>query len=186
MLYSTRIKLSRITNLSDARYAAAAGFDFISFCFDEQQERFISPAQAKEMMGWISGPQIVAEFANEPVANINEICAMLEIDMVQLSAQDYEMVKDALQPGCIITDGLPEQGGDLIEITSWPNPETLRQCCHNYRVIVDIPSDMSIAEIQQLITDCQPYAISLTAGDEERVGLRDFSSVNDLLEALSL
>lgn len=186
MLYTTRIKLSRITNLSDARYAAAAGFDFISFCFDEQQERFISPAQAKEMMGWITGPLVVAEFGTESAANINEICSLLGIEMVQLTAAHYEQIKAQLQPQCIITDGLPEQGADLIEITSWPNPETLQQCCANYRVIVDIPAHYSIHEVKELITTCHPYAISLTAGDEERVGLRDFSSVNDLLEALTV
>jgi phosphoribosylanthranilate isomerase len=63
-MYPAKIKLSNITNLSDARYAAAVGIDYIGFCFDTNDANYIPPVKAKEIFEWTSGTIVVAEFGS--------------------------------------------------------------------------------------------------------------------------
>jgi hypothetical protein len=41
-----------VNNLSDARYAAAVGIEYIGFCFDNSNPNYIAPIKAKEMIDW--------------------------------------------------------------------------------------------------------------------------------------
>ena len=75
MSFLTKVKFSNVNNLSDARYAAAVGIEYIGFCFDKSNPDYIAPIKAKEMIDWITGSNIVAEFGNQ---SIEEIKAKLE------------------------------------------------------------------------------------------------------------
>ncbi|MBK8442721.1 MAG: hypothetical protein IPL35_04580 [Sphingobacteriales bacterium] len=66
MLLRTTLFADQLTHLSDARYFAASGAEFLCFCFDEASPHCISTAQAKELTAWISGTQIVADGGNLP------------------------------------------------------------------------------------------------------------------------
>lgn len=78
------LKFSNITNLSDARYAAGVWAHYVGFCFNPESENYIEPSKAKEMLSWINGPIVVAEFGNQPVEWILEICEFLNTDYIQI------------------------------------------------------------------------------------------------------
>ncbi len=84
MNYPFKIKFSSITHLSDARYAAGAWADYIGFCFDPTSNKYIEPAKAKAIIEWLSGCNIVAEFGNQPIEWITEICRELKISIIQI------------------------------------------------------------------------------------------------------
>ncbi len=65
MNQNVKIKLGNVTNLSDARFAAAAGIDYMGFCFDPQSVSYIPPVKAKEIIDWTTGCFVVAEFGNQ-------------------------------------------------------------------------------------------------------------------------
>lgn len=55
------IYVNRITNLSDARYSAGMGVDFLGFVIDPASPDYVSPELFRDLVGWISGPSRVLE-----------------------------------------------------------------------------------------------------------------------------
>ena len=87
MNFLTKVKLGNITNLSDARYAAASGIDYLGFCFDTTNQNYIAPIKAKEIIDWITGCEIVAEFGNQTIEEIQTISELLNTDIIELNNQ---------------------------------------------------------------------------------------------------
>lgn len=60
------VYVSRITNLSDARYCAGMGADLLGFVVDPADPDYVSPESYQQMVGWISGPERVVELGAAP------------------------------------------------------------------------------------------------------------------------
>lgn len=88
MEYPFILKFSSISNLTDARYAAGAWADFIGFCFNPSSENYIEPKNAKEIISWINGPVVVAEFGQQPMEWISDFVKALDIKVIELPS-DY-------------------------------------------------------------------------------------------------
>lgn len=88
MNYPFILKFSSISNLTDARYAAGAWADFIGFCFDPSSDHYIEPKSAKDIISWINGPVVVAEFGNQPIEWIKDFVEALDIKVIELPS-DY-------------------------------------------------------------------------------------------------
>lgn len=185
MSFLTKIKLSRITNLSDARYAAAAGIDYLSFCFDSGNERFISPAQAKQIMDWLAGITCVGEFVNEPVETINEVCSLIGLQVAQLkgnyTAEDIGRIKVPVIWETETSEGIPE-GVFAIQLSAEAGLQ--KQVVEKYKTILHFSSgDHNLIKSQ--IMEYRPFAVSFTGGDEDKPGIRDFSDLSEVLEELA-
>lgn len=79
-----QLKVCGITQLADARFAAGAMVDYLGFIFYSGSPRYITPAKAKEIIGWISGPQTVGVFVSQHADEINTTAAFTGVDMVQV------------------------------------------------------------------------------------------------------
>lgn len=58
------VYVSRITNLSDARYCAGMGADLLGFVIDPADPDYVSPESYQQLIGWISGPARVVELGS--------------------------------------------------------------------------------------------------------------------------
>lgn len=47
-------------------------------------------------------------------------------------------------------------------------------------------SNLPAHEIKNKIVEVKPYGINLVGGDEERPGVKDFDTLNDILELLTI
>lgn len=54
-----KIKANNVKHLSDARYFAAKGVEWLSFCFVEGDADYIAPNVAAAMFAWVEGVQVV-------------------------------------------------------------------------------------------------------------------------------
>ena len=61
MALKTLVKISNVTNLSDARYCAGMGVDMLGFSMDADSPDYIEPKKFAEIRGWVAGVQIVGE-----------------------------------------------------------------------------------------------------------------------------
>ena len=61
MSLKTIVKISNVTNLSDARYCAGMGVDMLGFSMDADSPNYIDPKKFGEIRGWVAGVQIVGE-----------------------------------------------------------------------------------------------------------------------------
>ncbi len=56
-----KLKISHLTNLQDARYSAAVGFDYVSFCMERGHAKKLAPELVWNIANWLEGPEIILE-----------------------------------------------------------------------------------------------------------------------------
>lgn len=60
------VYVSRITNLSDARYCAGMGVDLLGFVIDPADPDYVSPETYQQLIGWLAGPERVVDVGAAP------------------------------------------------------------------------------------------------------------------------
>src|SRR5215831_10500514 len=76
----TKIKVGQVTNLSEARYCAGMGVDFLSFPISS-----IDPKTYQEITGWVVGPKLGVEANSKNINTAQEYKAdFIEINVDQI------------------------------------------------------------------------------------------------------
>jgi hypothetical protein len=144
-----------ITHLSDARFAAAQGFDYMGLNLDSQSGG-ISLADAQEILGWCSGPLLVGDFGHSPKAAVEDGIQHLQLDAA-------------------IGTNIPAEFPVFTEREGqWISPEGLTFMVFSGKA----------DEFSTWIAENQPEGIILESLQEEKVGLRDFNDLIEILEVL--
>jgi len=200
---TVKIKLGNITNLSDARFAAAAGIEYMGFCFDTNNVNYIPPVKAKQIIDWTSGSFVVAEFGNQSIHEIMAITEMLNIDIVEINNHLLPTDLAGIDKPIIkkLDISLLNKETLTAEITSYSTnvdafhlfachennsipAEQLKEICAINKIIWGI--NTSSKTIKSIIETYQPYALNISGGDEEKTGVKDFDELNDILEVLGI
>jgi phosphoribosylanthranilate isomerase len=209
---TVKVKASGVNNLSDARYFSTF-VEWMGFDFRRKSAMALRIPVAQEIIGWLVGPQLVAEFANESAADINAVCNALAITCIQV---EEEVSLDELAP-IIETVILRITMNELIDVdrlqsilstqSTWANyflldftenkltwaaikqredltVQDLQQFCKDYPIIVQL--DFTPQNVSEIVTTLQPQAINLLGGSEEKVGLRAFDDIDPIVEVLEL
>ncbi|MES2689061.1 MAG: hypothetical protein V4658_01580 [Bacteroidota bacterium] len=203
MSFLTKIKLGNVTNLSDARYAAAVGINYIGFCFDPSGHNYIAPIKAKEMMDWITGSYIVAEFGHQSFSEINDISELLNVNVIELdnrllpdelpafgkpiikkidiSVFDFDQLKTEIESYKEVCDAFHLYNSGLpTHLTEMQ----LKELFANNQVIWGF--DVSDETIKEIINVYQPFALNISGGMEEKTGIKDFDELNELLDTITI
>jgi phosphoribosylanthranilate isomerase len=201
MSFLCKVKISNVTNLSDARYAAAVGIDYIGFCFDPASENYVAPIKAKEMIDWLSGSHIVGEFGNQSPEEIKDISELLNIDVIEvnnrilpdellhigkaiikkidLAEYNDEQLKNELQAYSSVCDAF-----HLFHSKSNQEPHTLANLASTFQIIYGFK--ITPTSVKSVIVTYKPFAINVSGGTEEKVGIKDFDELSDLLEVITI
>lgn len=168
------VKAGNITHLTDARFFASFEVDYIGFCFDPESASYISPQEALAIKGWISGPKIVAEFANQDAENIEGILTFLEPDVAELDESYPEETVNQLR----------EKGIRIARRLSWQN----RHMAHKddvYTLVKDFPAGESADGYMVLSEVDQPgyKAVHFSGTPESATGIKAYDDLADLLES---
>ncbi|MDZ4757518.1 MAG: hypothetical protein SGJ10_05190 [Bacteroidota bacterium] len=84
------LKFSNISNLTAARFAAAAMADWVGFCFDAESPNYINVLKAKEIAGWLTGPKYIGEFNDADFETIQGVCGILPLDAIQIPLSAFD------------------------------------------------------------------------------------------------
>ena len=203
MALKTKVKINRITNLTDARYCSGMYVDILGFCLEKGSPHFVSPTQFQEITGWISGIDYAAEFAEEDAYTIERTLAEypgitwiesgdLET-LVQLNSLGKKLIYrvkieelDTLLPK---TDLLREYEITL-HLTSINKSLTI----DNEFIINKLSSQLNLflgagitpEKANSLCELPGLFGFALDSGDEIKPGLRDFDQLAAILENLEL
>jgi phosphoribosylanthranilate isomerase len=88
MALQTRVKINSVTHLSDARYCAGMGVEWIGFCLDSTHPSYISPSQFLELSGWITGVQLIGEFFKQNCEEIKTTLQNYAVQWIQTDRAD--------------------------------------------------------------------------------------------------
>lgn len=206
------IKASQIANLTDARYFAAMGVNWMGFNFNASDSNFISPTAVHAIKEWVEGPLFVGEFGLQPADSIKEIALGLELDMVQLNMlTDLETIEAIGNipkiVEIVIEDTLTVEALEAILARLAPavdcfllsfeknkilwqgigqackiSKEELKRVFQRFKVILDI--DLSIDNVEEIMEELNPYGLNVSGGQEEQVGVKSFDDLDDIFDCL--
>src|SRR6478736_4379991 len=77
----TKVKVGQVTNLSEARYCAGMGVDFLSFPISS-----IDPKTYREITGWVAGPKFGVEVDSKSISFVEEY----EADFIAINIDQLE------------------------------------------------------------------------------------------------
>ena len=87
-----KYKLDNVTSLTAARWAAAEGFDYISFNFDKSNINYIQPMKVAEIRKWVTGIKCVGNFINTEPSIILDLYSLLNLDGIEIDLKIAEKI----------------------------------------------------------------------------------------------
>ncbi len=199
-----------IHHLTDARYFAAQEIQWLGFPLDSANENYLDLTRARIIAEWIQGPTNVGEFELADVAQIQVILDNLGFSAVQLGAFSTAADAAALSSSFTVFKALVAHTvGEVVDwhiqcanfrphVTAmvfdfarngikWSDLQqdlaaknALEQLCNQYPICLHLPNEpIYLPEILKLPL----YALDLSGGVEEQIGLKDFDALNDFFEA---
>jgi phosphoribosylanthranilate isomerase len=204
MALRTFVKINGITNLTDARYCSGMYVDLLGFTFEEGADRLVSVTTFKEISGWVSGVNFVAEFecaSSEDVQNNLANCGEIK----WLEHKKIETLLGFREKGlnliykCTLEE-LAELGQELLDelanseviihvsdlksSLSEEDEHKLKELGIKQKIILGI--GLNASNVERLVNDLNLFGISMTGGNEIKPGLMDFNELADILEVLEV
>jgi phosphoribosylanthranilate isomerase len=179
MSLRTFVKVSSISNLSDARYCAGMGVDLLGFCTIEGQDGYINPVRFQEIRGWVTGPKIVAEvYGLKNATQIESILEDYKPDYLEMGLQEWSVITTSPIP-VILSVEHAEQLRSLSVSPAYLIGDKSIDTKIPFLIRVNSPTD-----IELILQEPNINGIVLKGGAELKPGLKDTEMINDVLELL--
>lgn len=150
-----KIAVLSINNLTDARYFAAYGVDYLGFDLNPESEDFLGYDKIKEIVEWVEGPKTLGQLTD--VSGKKLFDEVLELDAVCDAKQIIEGEKEF--PIVNFEDGGFTQGAF---IDGFDGEE----------------------DIQFIIEQGLDLGLILRGGDETKVGVKSYDELDVIFEQL--
>jgi len=175
-----RIKViaADINNLSDARYFAAWGVDYMHFDLNRTTLEAI-----QEMVDWISGVQIIIEINESHLEQLDRIKAF---DNCHLATKSVELFKEINErypelKMAFICNSLQEKMS-AAHINIVENTELQLQEIKDESVYIS--QEFSGDVLQEMIDKGIQCGIVVKGSEEEKVGFKSFDDLDDIFEKI--
>jgi phosphoribosylanthranilate isomerase len=191
MALKIKVKVGRITNLSDARYCAGMGVDMLGFSISGPSS--ISFEKFKEINGWITGPQLVLEIHS--LEDLDKAVTTFFSNHLEVSTTLLPLIKKTPETSLIVRLNLNQWNpGDLhsfkemieyviVENYKEEQKETLQKISNEYSILIE-QRDVAF-NLDELIN--LPIAgIALNGSDELKPGLKEYNQLSEILEQLDV
>ena len=208
MSLQTIVKISNVTNLSDARYCAGMGVDMLGFSMDADSPDYVEPTRFGDIRGWIAGVQIVGETTATDPNIIEQLLDTYQPDVLQVDeaallpylatfsrpgAELQLILRVAIerltldQIDALFQTGITGADYVLLESQSPLHLDeelkaTLQRLSARYPVLLGM--GISVANVHTLLADLPVRGIALSGGHEEKPGNKEFGELMDILEAI--
>ncbi|MBC7923865.1 MAG: N-(5'-phosphoribosyl)anthranilate isomerase [Ferruginibacter sp.] len=198
----TVVKVSGITNLSDARYCAGMGVDLLGFSLDATSPDFVSELAFKEITAWVSGVDLVGELGNIPASEAANLLTRYPVNYLQTSCVNVLPSLAALDVPLILRADFAENDqsslravceasrsyatyllleSDHVVLTEF-ELSFLKRLATKYPILLGF--GFGPANIHLLLDLLPVRGIALRGSREIKPGLKDFDQLADVLEAI--
>jgi len=205
LMLTRTVKISNVTNLSDARYCAGMGVEMLGFSIDEDSPNYITPKKFEDICSWLAGVTLVAETAQSDPENIIKALSDYPVHAVQVEEPGLlnylhselnlplilRISVDTYEAGEInsilsryegdVTHFLLESDNDAELSEEWM--QVLGSLSEEYPILTGfgLDNEYSVSALTELFPQ---IGIALRGSEEIRPGYKDFGSMMDILEAL--
>lgn len=202
-MLNTTVKVSHITNLSDARYCAGMGVEMLGFSIEENSDSYVELKRFQEIRSWVAGVQIVAEVETLEGNELLEKLHQYQPDAIQVSRpallswlksetdktlilkieadQDTDTIEHIMaEHHKLVAYFLLESSTDAPFDGDWPH--FLGVLATQYPILLGFGLDPTV--VNQLTATMPQVGIALRGSDEIRPGYKEFGELMDLLELL--
>lgn len=192
----TKIKVSSINNLTDARYFAAWGADYLGFSCNEESELYCTPEKIREILDWIEGPECVLEFSGwQEKTEIERLIEQFECSCLHFESFAQNTARFNLpifqDVFCEKMDASDIKNIDFPVIRSEKKFMALNQddlfniqnIMTHHQCFIDI--EFQSSELEEMLSILPSYGIILRGGSEEKPGFKSFEQLDEIFEILS-
>jgi phosphoribosylanthranilate isomerase len=188
MALRMRVKVGGITNLSEARYCAGMGCDYLGF---RVGGKGLSPNEFREIAGWVPGPQLVVEVDHlENPEEVTGVLSELMPPLVQVEPDQIAIVSAGPRLVIRATDSLDDYTSRLVALRHRIEALILARS-------VGAAVAMRLAEVFVCLIHSPDYeppgwpahsalGLDLPGRTESAIGLVDNMKLSDLLESLEV
>lgn len=155
-MLTKRVIAANITNLTDARYFAARGVDYLMF-----EVKALSLDKILEIKEWIEGPEHILSF-----------------DLSSLSLLEEAIIK--IKPACV-TGIDPQVHHELKQYESHVEVITRED---EARIVIDEVTYKKVTTLKDLRALEEEAGVIVSGGDENEVGVKDFDVLDEILDHL--
>lgn len=202
MALKTFVKISNVTNLSDARYCAGMGVDLIGFNIDPTDENYIAPEKSIEIANWLAGVEFVGEYHGDNVEVVKAALETYPLHYVEYSHPELaDQVSSLGLPAIFKTDWPGERGieewidilryckdkaeymlVDGIEQYDENTVDRLRKISQTFPVLLG--GNLQPDSVVSLMEKTQCKGIALKGSEEIKPGFKDYDELAEILEIL--
>lgn len=193
MNLKTKVIAAAVTNLTDARYFAAWGVDYMAYIIDERDDQYIGIEGTKEIIDWVEGPKHMGLLPGvDTPASSSEIYTTLELEALMISpfidVQTVEPVSPTVYRSVLWDASLLDLDEELL-IVKLPVGTTLSDVAADLQKlaaknVVYLDIHPTVADLEVVLGNIQPEGIVLRGGEEEKVGFKSYDELDDLFEYL--
>jgi phosphoribosylanthranilate isomerase len=204
----TKIFLQQVSDLHEARYAAAADIDFIGFNFDPVLGTVLTIEEVLGIEEWIIGIKKVAVFGEDNIEKIQAVLSKITVDYVQINTwiPPQELSKlnvPIIKKIPIVHDVSFEQLNFLIEPYKnvvkyflldgynhnimWGSFEhqpfewkVIAKMCQNYPCFVGF--NLTVHTALEVIEQIKPFGVAVHKGIRNELQELDFDAVERIIE----
>jgi len=195
MQLKTKVKVGNITNLSDARYCAGMGVDFLGFPIGNKDEQ-ISFNTFLEITEWVAGPAFILEYADSmDDEQFQKVTQSKSIQHVELTYDQLKrlgtnienlsiILKTTIAEWSSISSNLSTQNISHLVLEESKTPE--------WQVVAEINSLIGVFVPHHLIKDIDTIeslpitGIVLEGSSEDKPGHKDYDHLATVLESLDV
>ncbi len=195
MFMRPKLKISNITNLQDARYSAAVGFDFVSFSLERGSVKKLASNLVWNIINWLEGPEVVLELNAHSLEEVDIVGESFNFRYITMPYEEWSDLVFQTFPRIIIRADHQVSADQIAEVVSSASLSDFEvkfelalsdfaDVAHYQEVLPDVFihfSELALAH-QLIASDYQPYGITL--GEEaEEDQLLDYEQIDTFMEA---
>ncbi|MEN8250903.1 MAG: hypothetical protein ABFS32_18365 [Bacteroidota bacterium] len=189
----TKVILSEVTNLSDARYASGMGVDYIGFSANPANNTYLAIDKIKEIATWLSGVMFIGNIGESIPENFEQ-------DNFELIQTSNPPLINSFKNPVLLLDATKEEISEIEEAiinnssavsffiikisaeTLKKNETQLKELCRAHSIFIS--TDFDETNVTSILDDLNPEGIVLYGSSEDKPGLSSYEGIADILENL--
>lgn len=180
MPLKTLVKVGGITNLSDARYCAGMGVDFLGFRVIYGEENHLPSKNFQEIRGWVTGPKTVAElYGLKDPGELDTILEEYKPDYLEMGLTELNLFDSCPLPVILSLTG-SEVEGFVVE-PAFLLLKEISEKQYSFPLLLEV---RSMGDMQSALANPLIKGIALSGSSEIRPGLKNYESLAEILEQL--